>query len=105
MIRKNTFPTGTAFKTFSDYNYAAYPIAGTTTTVPLSSKGKAVPFYGSLAYGLDKQVGTFGGAGGGSLIGTPLSFEFQGSVAAGGVILANLVVNLFYGVLDPRVRT
>ena len=26
-------------------------------------------------------------------------------VAAGAVILANLVVNLFYGVLDPRVRT
>ena len=26
-------------------------------------------------------------------------------VAAAGVILANLVVNLFYGVLDPRVRT
>jgi peptide/nickel transport system permease protein len=26
-------------------------------------------------------------------------------VAAGGVILANLLVNLFYGVLDPRVRT
>jgi peptide/nickel transport system permease protein len=26
-------------------------------------------------------------------------------IAAGGVILANLVVNLFYGVLDPRVRT
>jgi peptide/nickel transport system permease protein len=26
-------------------------------------------------------------------------------IAAGGVILANLLVNLFYGVLDPRVRT
>ena len=35
----------------------AYPIAGTTTIVPLNAaKQKAVPFYGSLSHGLDKQV-------------------------------------------------
>ncbi|HLZ07969.1 MAG TPA: hypothetical protein VKT80_05225, partial [Chloroflexota bacterium] len=83
-----------------------YPIAGSTTTVPLKS-GKALPFYGSLSHGLDKLVtldtklesqdlssfipratvppgpagGTFGGNGLGSLIGTPFSVAFQGSGA------------------------
>jgi cell division protein FtsI/penicillin-binding protein 2 len=32
VLRKNTFPTGTAFKTFGNYNYAAFPIAGKTGT-------------------------------------------------------------------------
>jgi hypothetical protein len=86
-----------------------YQIAGSTTIVPQKS-GKAIPFYGSLSHGLDKQVqvktlqsaaltsfipfvpptgvtltppaptvGTFGGEGLGSLIGTPFSCAFQGS--------------------------
>ena len=59
----------------------AYPIAGTTTTVPLNAKQKPVPFYGSLAYGLDEQTGGHGGAGVGALTGTPLSFTFPGSAA------------------------
>jgi hypothetical protein len=83
----------------------AYPIAGSTTVQPLS-KGKAVPFYGSLSHGLDKQVtlallqsvdktsylprttspqtvttGVYGGNGQGALIGTPFSYAFQGSGA------------------------
>ena len=34
-----------------------YPIAGTTTLIPFNAKAqKAVPFYGSLSNGLDKQV-------------------------------------------------
>lgn len=82
-----------------------YAIAGSTTIVPQKS-GKAVPFYGTLSHGLDKQVpvktlqsadltsfiprttvppgpsqGVFGGDGLGSLIGTPLSCAFQGSGA------------------------
>ena len=85
----------------------AYQIAGTTTVVPFNfAKEKAVPYYGSISHGLDKQFttdslvsgdgtvtiprttvpqaptqGTFGGAGVGGLIGTPLSFAFQGSGA------------------------
>ena len=84
---------------------AAYQIAGSTTTVPLKS-GKAVPFYGSLSHGLDKQVtvkvlqsangtsfiprttvppgpaqGVYGGCGLGALIGTQFSWAFQGSGA------------------------
>jgi len=84
---------------------AAYQIAGSTTTVPLKS-GKAVPFYGSLSHGLDKQVtkqvlqsasgtsfiprttvppgpavGVYGGNGLGALIGTQFSWAFQGSGA------------------------
>jgi hypothetical protein len=85
----------------------AYAIAGTTTVVPYNAaKQKAVPFYGSISHGLDMQVsypalysadlssqiprptqpqtvtsGLFGGNGLGGLIGTPLSFAFQGSGA------------------------
>lgn len=84
-----------------------YAIAGSTTVIPISTKtGKAVPFYGSLSHGLDKQVsvpllqskdlssfiprttvppgpaaGIYGGNGQGALIGTPLSAAFQGSGA------------------------
>jgi hypothetical protein len=83
----------------------AYQIAGSTTTIPLKS-GKAVPFYGSLSHGLDKQVpvkllqsadgtsflprttvppgpaqGLYGGCGLGALIGTQYSWAFQGSGA------------------------
>jgi hypothetical protein len=83
-----------------------YQIAGSTTIVPQKS-GKAVPFYGSLSHGLDKQTtlkapslqsanlasfipattvppilqATFGGNGQGSLIGTPFSCAFQGTMA------------------------
>ena len=32
VIKKNTFPTGTAYQTFLDYNYDAFPIAGKTGT-------------------------------------------------------------------------
>jgi hypothetical protein len=85
----------------------AYQIAGTTTIVPFNyAKEKAVPYYGSISHGLDKQVtldtltsadgtvtiprpngppgvtqGVFGGAGVGGLIGTTLSFVFQGSAS------------------------
>jgi hypothetical protein len=85
----------------------AYNIAGTTTTVPISAtSGKAIPFYGSISHGLDKQetvsqlqgtdpttflprttvpqtqqAGVYGGNGLGSLIGTPFSCVFQGSGA------------------------
>ena len=85
----------------------AYQIAGTTTIVPYNyAKQKALPYYGSISHGLDKQVtltsvsstdgsvtiprptvpqtitqGVFGGAGVGGLIGTTLSFVFQGSAA------------------------
>ena len=84
---------------------ATYQIAGSTTIVPQKS-GKAVPFYGSLSHGLDKQVpvkllqsadhtsfiprttvppgpaqGVYGGNGLGSLIGTAFSCAFQGSGA------------------------
>ena len=85
----------------------AYPIAGTSVTVPVNpAKQKPVPFYGSISHGLDRQVsypalysadgtsqiprptdpqtvtsGLFGGTGLGALIGTPLSFAFQGSGA------------------------
>ena len=83
-----------------------FPLAGTSTVVPLNAKGKPVAFYGSISHGLDKQVrsrrctapdlssqiprptspqtvtsGLFGGSGLGALIGTPLSFAFQGSGA------------------------
>jgi hypothetical protein len=83
----------------------SYAIAGSTTIIPFKA-GKAVPFYGSISHGLDKQVavttlqsadltsfipratvppgpaqGTFGGNGLGSLIGTPFSRAFQGSGA------------------------
>lgn len=82
-----------------------YAIAGSTTIVPQKA-GKAIPSYGSISHGLDKQVlskplqsadhtsfiprttlpagpakGTFGGDGLGSLIGTPFSCAFQGSGA------------------------
>ncbi len=92
----------------------AYPIAGSTTVQPLS-KGKAVPFYGSLSHGLDKQVtlallqsadkssylprtttptqtvtaGIYGGNGQGALIGTPFSYAFQGSGAIPPQIASN----------------
>jgi hypothetical protein len=85
----------------------AYPIAGSTTMQPINPKsGKAVPLYGSLSHGLDKQVtlallqsadkssylprtttpqtvtaGVYGGNGQGALIGTPFSYAFQGSGA------------------------
>ena len=84
----------------------AYAIAGTATSAPLNAKGKPIPYYGSLSHGLDKQVsypslhsadgsaqipratapqtvtsGLFGGDGLGGLIGSPLSFVFQGSGA------------------------
>lgn len=84
-----------------------YQIAGSTTIVPFNTKSqKAVPFYGSLSNGLDKQVsvailqskdlttyiprptvpagpsaGLYGGDGLGALIGTPFSCAFQGSGA------------------------
>ena len=84
-----------------------YPIAGSTTIVPFNVKAaKAVPFYGSLSHGLDKQVsvsvlqsadltsfiprptvpagpsaGLYGGNGLGALIDTPFSCAFQGSGA------------------------
>lgn len=84
-----------------------YAIAGPTTIIPLNPKsGKAVPFYGSLSHGLDKQVsvpllqskdltsfiprptvppgpttGVYGGNGQGSLVGTQFSCAFQGSGA------------------------
>jgi penicillin-binding protein 2 len=32
VLKKNTFPTGTAYRTFLDYNYDAFPIAGKTGT-------------------------------------------------------------------------
>jgi penicillin-binding protein 2 len=32
VIKKNTFPTGTAYKTFVDYGYDSFPIAGKTGT-------------------------------------------------------------------------
>jgi cell division protein FtsI/penicillin-binding protein 2 len=38
VIRKNTFPTGTAYRTFSNYNYAAFPIAGKTGTAQADPK-------------------------------------------------------------------
>jgi hypothetical protein len=76
----------------------AYTIAGTTTLIPYNTKGqKAVPFYGSLSHGLDKQRpwptlysadgsttitnGVFGGDGLGSMLDTPLGAVFQGSGA------------------------
>ena len=76
----------------------AYAIAGTTTIIPYNTKGqKAVPFYGSLSHGLDKQRtvptlysadgsatitnGVFGGDGLGGLLDTPLGAAFQGSAA------------------------
>ena len=93
----------------------AYTIAGTTTILPVSAKsGKAVPFYGSLSNGLDKQVpfaalpskdgtsyiprptvpagpttGLYGGNGLGSLVGTPFSCAFQGSGAIPPAIATN----------------
>ena len=91
-----------------------YAIAGSTTIVPQKS-GKAVPFYGSLSHGLDKQVpvktlqspdlttfiprttvppgpaqGVFGGNGLGSLIVMqPFSAAFQGSGAIPPAIASN----------------
>lgn len=94
----------------------AYAIAGITTVVPYNAaKQKAVPFYGSISHGLDMQFsypalysadlssqiprptgpqqtvtsGLFGGNGLGGLIGTPLSFAFQGSGAIPPQITAN----------------
>lgn len=92
-----------------------YPIAGSTTVVPMNAKtGKAVPFYGSLSHGLDKQVpagplesadmsayiprptvpagpttGLFGGNGLGALIGKPFSCAFQGSGAIPPAVAGN----------------
>jgi hypothetical protein len=92
-----------------------YAIAGPTTIVPVSAKsGKAVPFYGSLSHGLDRQVpvasllskdgtsfiprptvppgpafGLFGGDGLGSLIATPFSCAFQGSGAIPPAVAGN----------------
>ena len=93
----------------------AYPITGSTTIQPINPKtGKAVPFYGSLSHGLDKQVtlallqsadkgsylprtttpqtvtaGIYGGNGQGALIGTPFSYAFQGSGAIPPQIASN----------------
>ena len=93
-----------------------YAIAGSTTIVPFSVKsGKAVPFYGSLSHGLDKQVsvpllqskdlssfiprttvppgpaaGVYGGDGLGALINTQFSCAFQGSGAIPPAIASNL---------------
>jgi hypothetical protein len=92
-----------------------YAIAGSTTIVPYNTKAaKAVPFYGSLSHGLDKQVpvktlqsadltsfiprttvppgpsqGVFGGNGLGALIGTQFSCAFQGSGAIPPAIASN----------------
>ncbi len=77
----------------------AYPIAGTTTIIPYNTKGqKAVPFYGSISHGLDRQNtvptlysadgtktinnGIFGGDGLGGMLDTPLGAVFAGSPAA-----------------------
>jgi penicillin-binding protein 2 len=35
VIRKNTFPMGTAYRTFTNYNYFAFPIAGKTGTAQI----------------------------------------------------------------------
>ncbi len=76
----------------------AYPIAGTTTLIPYNVKSeKAVPFYGSLSHGLDRQQtvptlysadglttitnGVFGGDGLGSVIDQTLAGVFAGSAA------------------------
>jgi hypothetical protein len=93
----------------------AYPIAGSTTIQPADpKKGKAVPFYGSLSHGLDKQgyvaqlfsadktsvlprttfpqtvaTGLYGGNGQGAMIGTPFSWAFQGSGAIPALLAAN----------------
>jgi hypothetical protein len=84
----------------------AYPIAGTTTLIPYNTKGqKAVPFYGSLSQGLDKQRtvltlysadgsttitnGVFGGDGLGSMLDTPLGAVFQGSGAIPATTVGN----------------
>src|SRR5579872_2702695 len=67
-----------------------YAIAGPTTILPINPKtGKAVPFYGSLSHGLDKQLSGIGGNGLGALIATPLSCSFQGSspIPAAGTIM------------------
>ena len=37
VLRKSSFPPGTAFRTFQDYNYDAFPIAGKTGTAQISS--------------------------------------------------------------------
>jgi hypothetical protein len=84
----------------------AYPIAGTTTLIPYNVKGqKAVPFYGSLSHGLDKQhtvptlysadglttitSGIFGGDGLGSVIDQTLSGVFAGSGAIPAAAVGN----------------
>jgi hypothetical protein len=93
----------------------AYAIAGPTTIVPVNPKsGKAVPFYGSISHGLDKQVpvavlqskdltsflprptvppgpaaGVYGGNGLGALIGTQFSCAFQGAGAIPPAIASN----------------
>ena len=87
----------------------AYPIAGSSTIQPIDpKKQKALPFYGSLSHGLDKQVtvallqsadlasylprttspqtitaGVYGGNGQGAIISTPalFSWAFQGTGA------------------------
>ena len=92
-----------------------YSIAGSKTIVPYNVKAaKAVPFYGSLSHGLDKQVsvallqskdltsfiprttvppgpsaGLYGGNGQGALIGTQFSWAFQGSGAIPPAIASN----------------
>ena len=92
-----------------------YTIAGSTTIVPFNIKAaKAVPFYGSISHGLDKQVsvpllqskdltsfiprttvppgptaGVYGGDGLGALIGTQFSCAFQGSGAIPPAIASN----------------
>ncbi len=80
---------------------SAYAIAGSTSSTPINPKtGKALPFYGSLAHGLDRQrpsttvqskdlksylTGTFGGDGLGAMIATPFSAVFQGTGGDNGV--------------------
>lgn len=92
----------------------AYPIAGSTTIIPINPKsGKPIPFYGSIAHGLDRMLpgtlqgatpadviprqtvppgpatGLFGGNGLGALVATPFSCAFQGSGAVPPAIAAN----------------
>jgi hypothetical protein len=91
-----------------------YPIDGSTTIIPINPKsGKAIPFYGSIAHGLDRMLpttltgvdptnvlprqtvpvgpatGVLGGNGLGALIATPFSVAFQGSGAVPPAIAAN----------------
>jgi hypothetical protein len=92
-----------------------YAIAGSTTIIPYNTKAtKAVPFYGSISHGLDKQTsfpllqypgqqlfiprttfplspgpGVFGGDGLGGLINTQFSRVFQGSGAVPPALATN----------------